>query len=758
MKHPWYLSLGVFLGFLPLGGEATEVRRLQLVFPASGCEDKAAKLRIELPAGGIHGELSAPLPQPLSLPRPPVGARLIVESDRCFVPVVKIEAQTLEELRLRTDPLAWVTFQLEGTSKVELRLAFAEGFRWSRESFPLESRCEVGKGEVKCPIPAKRVHLRLAPERGAPHYFWALQAGPGETVSLGKLSARPGGSIVGWVEPPRGERLPPGVEVMASKESSAGRSLQETVPGWPRPVPPELRVTALANPSGFFQLVGLSTGLYDLAVVSGNRHVGAVPEIPVQAEQEVVLEAPIPLDWGRELWVSVDPPWDPRGQSWVVELHRRISEPEEPWDFYLDPVAQKTTDPSGQAVFGDLPAGAYALVLRFAGEVALREPVDIGGEGEPLERWVFLKPQLVPVFGKLRCGGKPLAGEVWLFLRQKDSEVRQKLELDSEGGFSTWLPPGRAELVWGKPPQGRLLLAQKKLELTTQAWELDRELEGSSVSGQVFGSNGERRPGSTVRLVRKPEFDPATDRTESIQAVANEEGRFEVECVPAGRWEIGATDEAGGEESDAILLDLQPEGGVSDLELRLKRLGFLKVSLRRSGLQVVGSGSCFPLGRELVGPLYGLRDISRAGWELEFRPPAGEVSCVLWDQESMVLRRLVATQQEAPPVVVELPQPSETARLVLYFPSSDPEFDPTKERVLPRWLVRGGSRMVLDMLLAPGNWRYADATRTRFRTMGLEAGEYQLCGIRSGCQPFFLARGSEVAVEGEELSRLEGRN
>lgn len=728
---------------------------LELEFPNARCQDPEAKLRFELASGEALGpELAAPLPQATRVLRPPAGTRLIFLSNRCFVPVTLIGVETPNRLSLWVAPLAHLSFRLERSSFWELRLAVAKAFRWGMGAFPWVSRCEQLEASTKCPVPADRIHVRLAGDRGAPHYFFDLQPEAGKTIDLGKLPLRLGGSLVGWVEAPRGERLSRSLEVLAQLEGDSS-GVPGSTPSFPVPVKPLSQRRSPVAANGFFQVVGLPAGFWDLEVSDGQRRVGKVADVFVRNERETQVEEPVALSWPRGLQVQVEPPTDPEEKPWTIELHRRIARPEAPLDFGLDPVMAKVADLSGQASFEGLPPDLYAIVVRQGGEVLEVEPVDVDAEGELFEKRVTIQLPLVQVSGQLRCAGVPLEGPIRVSTQRKGRQFDRRLELDEEGRFSGWIAGGDAFaelLLFDTSPRQTptFSVASKRLRMETKRWEVDIDLEGAEVSGKVIGPNGEPQANASVSVARFPQVDPAAPRESSTATKTDPEGRFRFRCVPPGKWLITAAvaeNEDNLLQSSSLSLDLEPRRKVSGLILRLEKKikRKLMVSLRRGGQPVLGQGLCAESGSERFGWFSFPTEQDRNGL-LVFRVLRSPVSCMFWDEHGIVFRRLEATERGSV-VAVDFPPLEATATLILRnrLPESD------TARVLPRWLIRDNIQIPL--------WAFFSAWPTKVHVpelgselvSGLEAGEYLICGLRSGCQPLLLLPGTTATVDSEEM-------
>jgi hypothetical protein len=717
---------------------------LQLEFPAPKCEDPDAKLVLLSPKGKRLGpDLAAPLPAPLRLSQLEAGTQLLVRSSRCFVPPITLGVEVPTGFRLPVDPLAFVQFRLEKTRPTEVRFAAADSFRWGSDPFPFSAWCEETGEQVRCEVPAKAIHLKISGERGAPHYLWGLKLTAGETRSLGSLPLRLGGSLAGWVEPAPGERLPRGLKV---KATLAGRQ-PASLFGRPRVVPPQLEAASELGAEGFFQLVGLSPGAYHLEVSGPGRSVSLASELFVQKDREVLLKNPMVLHWPRILRAVVEPPLDPEGRSWTVELHQRLPLPEDPRRYFLEPWMSQAADGSGEARFQNLPPGAYALVVLAGEEVVLEEPVEVPEESA-FEETVSLRVDPVAVSGRWRCRGEPLKGSVGIQSAYRDTPVRRTVPLDEEGGFSSWMSRGEGRVSFsfeGSSPKFRLgPVATRRVGPGVQALEVDLDLPGARVSGRVVGSHGEPRPEVKVRFLQSLVFEPQAEGLASSATDSGPGGEFELPCLLPGKWKVWAEDRKNGEKSRPILLELLPEGELSDLTLRLEKLEILEVELRRGGAPVQGEGTCLPRGEELWAGGVPAKSFQPSGL-LRFELPPGPVTCLFWDSASVVVRELEVKAGRVRPELVALASPEQTGTLRLRLSQGE-------GRRFPRWLLRDGVPISLELLWA-GPSRSTGSEEVPYEIVGFEAGVYQLCSVFSGCVPWTLTPGSSATVEIHEVQR-----
>ncbi len=405
-----------------------------------------------------------------------------------------------------------------------------------------------------------------------------------ETVSLGSLPLRLGGSLVGWVEAVFGERLPRGLQVKALLEEN-----QPLAPfGRPQVVPPQLEAHAQVAGTEFFQVAELSAGSYRLEVVAESRAIGSTSEILISKGRETLLESPVVVRWPRLFRAVVEPPLHPKGKGWTVELRQSVPLPGDPGRYFLEPWMRQTADGSGEARFFNLTPGAYALVVRSGDEAVLEQLVDVPEESA-FEEMVSLQVDWVNVSGRWRCRGEPLQRKVALSTssRKTPLPLPRTVPLDAEGAFSSWIFQEDGTLSFsfeGALPNLHLRPGiSRRLLPGVRTLKVDLDLKGARVSGRVVSPQGEPRSDVTLRFEQWAIFVPEGKTSSAVSGtVSGQGGEFELPCLLPGQWQVWAEDRKTAERSRPVLLDLIPEGELSDLTLRLERLESLSVELRRA--------------------------------------------------------------------------------------------------------------------------------------------------------------------------------
>jgi len=280
--------------------------------------------------------------------------------------------------------------------------------------------CEVRKETWKCTVPAGTLDLRLKAGGYAPLYVWGSRVKPLQTVELGTLKLRRGASVVGWVEtedgavPPRPSKVELAPFEAGEPDVIAERRLRSTA-----------RETGV-NERGFFQFDGVLPGQYSLKVTKSGFAPAQVGPVDVRADLEarmldrIVLGRPIALD------LVVEPPVDPYGQPWKIQLAAASPRTES---------FKGVASAEGKWRQDGLIPGPYHLkVLSDESTQWVLEEVEVDAHRDPLE----IRIPLVEVQGKVTRGKDPLAATLWF----GGVSAARKVRVDSNeaGRFHGFLP------------------------------------------------------------------------------------------------------------------------------------------------------------------------------------------------------------------------------------------------------------------------------------------------------------------------------
>jgi hypothetical protein len=475
-------------------------------------EDREDYVVILLPAGTVTGSLAVPegeLPERL-----PASVRAEPESD--------LEA---EEIRL--------------------------------DAVNADIGCPLDGDRWRCTVPAGTVDLKISPEGFAPAYLWQLPVARGEETATGHRNLIRGASVAGWVEAATDPSAPGSVEVRIEPRAY-GVS----------PVPEEKERNELltqkveTSERGFFQIGGLTPGSYLLRAV-GEGAVSESVELDVaKTGGEIFLDRPLVLAPLPTLRLFLDPPADPRGERWIVDLSRRVGRS----NAYMT-VKRGRALHSGAWEAEAIEAGSYALeVLDAEGSRWLIEELEVGVDPDP----VFLQIPAVVVRGRLTAGDEGVAATI--FFGGKHSVPSIRIDSDEEGSFEGILPregEWRIELEreggWGSQ-------ALDPVEVERSAGksyaEVELELPDTVLRGRVVE---EGRPAEAMVLgVREVRGEGGRPRREVTGRSRKDDGSFELRGVLPGPMQIHAyrgyltsetttVDVQEGVEGPELLLELEPK-------------------------------------------------------------------------------------------------------------------------------------------------------------------------------------------------------
>lgn len=315
VAHAVPVRISVVLSGPPAAGSpVTGVLRLV----PKGESGKAQTLEVPIQA---PGEKSVDL-------RPDVSWEARFEGKGLWGETLTISPQQTGPVRLRVFPSGRIRGNLilpageKPLSSLALRLQ--PSFEARAEPLDAMVACPVEKGRLTCEVPAGKLDLRLRAEGGfAPLYLWGAQISPGKDTDLGDLKLRRGASVSGWVQTAEGRPPSPECRLKLTPASAATYELK---------VGDQVQKTALEvapNERGFFQILGVSPGRYELIARQpgyAETRIDSIdvrPDLESQVIDRLVLGKPVTFD------ITLDPPIEPYGSPWRIELAQRadLSEP-----------------------------------------------------------------------------------------------------------------------------------------------------------------------------------------------------------------------------------------------------------------------------------------------------------------------------------------------------------------------------------------------------------------------------------------------
>ncbi len=294
----------------------------------------------------------------------------------------------------------------------------------SRGSFrPVEPlgrvSCAVIDGRFRCDVPRIDLDIRIAADGFAPAYVWNLKFASAR-AKIPAVSLERGASISGWVEdaggrPVSGAKVRVGPQHVSEQAARLSGIAAQTV-------------TVLSNERGFFQVRSMPSGEYVIAARTDARAVAAPRAISIRQAHEHSLSEPLITESPASVQVQIDPPLTPDRRPWNVQLSRAHLA-----DSALEAVASGPSDELGRWRAEDIERGPYEISLQdSSGSVVARQTWDVDRDSALIE----IRIGEVPVEGRVRLGGEPIAAE----LKFSSATGSVRVVSAPDGTFSGWLP------------------------------------------------------------------------------------------------------------------------------------------------------------------------------------------------------------------------------------------------------------------------------------------------------------------------------
>jgi hypothetical protein len=411
--------------------------------------------------------------------------------------------------------------------------------------------CPIKNQVLACAVPVGKFDLRLRAEGGwAPIYLWDVAVAAGKETPLVELRLRRGASVSGWVQTAEGG-LPSHdcrLKLSPASADSGDLKVQDQIE--------KASLEAQPNEKGFFQIAGVPPGRYELTARQpgyAEIRTGPVdvrPDLESQVIDRLTLARPVKFE------IALDPPLEPYGSPWRIELSRRSDPSETPASF----LAGKASQEGIWQVPGVAP-GTYELSVRGEQkDVWYREFLEI----HPGQSNLRIDLPLLRVEGRILIGKDPLAATLWL--SQKGGR-RLRFDSDERGRFNgvlpgegTWVPKVELEAnklqvslepIEIKPPQGKNLA---KVEIV---------VPDTKLAGQVVDEEGHPLPAAKVFALSPEKRVPNPFETD-------EKGEFSVRGLKPGSWWVKA--EQGDRQSAFQPVSLPEDGEAPWLKIVARKL------------------------------------------------------------------------------------------------------------------------------------------------------------------------------------------
>jgi len=405
---------------------------------------------------------------------------------------------------------------------------------------PAKNTCLVEKGTWRCTVPAGVLDLRFQAQGFIPRYQWGVTVPRQEAVRLGKFDLVRGSAVLGWVVTVDRSPIAKGARIelrpRMSGPVSGGRDRGGRLES--------LTFEAPVNERGFFQIDGVPAGSY---VLEASQAPFAPSRVTVQVlpgEVTEVANPPVVLDFPKALEIVLNPPLDPDGKPWSVELAQLDRNTME-----ISKVAATIAGEDGSWKKTGLSQGSYMVRIgSYAGDTWHRQQIEVDESPVPL----FIDLEVVQVVGTVKLGESPLAA--LLTFGGPFGATRIKAKSDEDGRFELALPRAGDWTVHVSSEAPPVLREVPKVPINPRPGktvaEVELNLPDTWLRGRVVDESDKRVAGAIVNV-------KTTGSTvePQVQARSDDEGKFEIFGLPAGPLLVGA-EAAGDRSSDRITVQL----------------------------------------------------------------------------------------------------------------------------------------------------------------------------------------------------------
>lgn len=577
--------------------------------------------------------------------------------------------------------------------------------------------CSGGAKEWTCEVPSGRLDVQIRATGFVPQYYWGMQIAPDTAVRVPAISLRRAASVSG--------------EVHERNDSPAGHVIVALTPPdssqpFDAPDGRQPAVSTVTNARGFFQLVGMPPGQYQV-LARGRDGVEAVVDVPVAENTESRLKAPLVLAAPAALTLHVNPDTPPGGGRWSVTL-RRTEFPT------ARAVMDARVDSRGEWKRSNLRPGPYRLELSSPSGRWLVKTIDV----EPGDHSVEVEAHPRRVRGSVRLGNSPVEGRiVW---GGQFGPVRLALPLDENGRFEGLIPERPADdAPWTAFVEGTRPAVARNVENVVLPSDPEQDVEivlpGTSLRGTLVDEAGKPVPLAVVYVSGEKKA-PLEQRK-----IRDEKGEFQFDGLAPGRYQVSAvapTNLA----SEEVSMTLDEEKDEARVRLVLRRTADVIISVRSPEATPV------PGARVLVLPAQAPNtgapiEVSDLRGEVTAHLPSGTVEVLIGVGAGGYASRMSrATLSQDGSTVLDLSRQGGTLRLRLASPLGDD--------ALPV-LYHGGTALALPALtsstLVTGGGPSSDSLSWTLPMM--EPGRYTACVVAP-------ARHTWMSDRYLRLGRVEG--
>lgn len=436
----------------------------------------------------------------------------------------------------------------------------------SKEALKGKVACGSQGTQFRCQLPAQTLDIRISVTGYAPIYLWAVNLNSEESLDIGEVDLKRGGSVAGWATDVSDLPLP---DVLVRAEVATMQPATDIV-SYNRLR--KLSLSSKTNDRGFFQIAGIPEGSYRLVATKPHFSTAySTEDFHISGDLEIQLPEPLIMTPRAELLITLEPPKDHLGHPWHVELFPLAGSKDDGSDNtarYLE---------SSQWHWSNLEQDSpYRLIVKSSdGSEFLAEEIRL----ERSEQYLFFEVPLVEVRGAVEAGDAPVSGSLRLIHRDG---ARVHFDVDDLGRFSGYVTQEGYWLTEFQPSsstQGLVLKLHAKLLKKKEHKdyvELLINIPDTHLEGEVVDAQGKPVPRANIAVTSLPHRQPASGKISEAQSPSttrrsevrtDAEGRFEIRGFPPGTIDVTAT--LGRRISETIRLEVDEESEASPLRLTL---------------------------------------------------------------------------------------------------------------------------------------------------------------------------------------------
>lgn len=573
-------------------------------------------------------------------------------------------------------------------------------------SAPAEVVCPLDNQQaIQCSVPAGRWNARLELAPFAPYSLVDIETEPGQSLDVGTLKLKRGGTVFGEIRTEQGSVDPRRARVWL-------QPLVETEPTEPaeRARFRERVMRGEVMPDGFFQVVGVPSGTYELKASNPGFIIASRSPIQAEAGKWTELEDPVVLESPLQLTVELMPNAELSGRPWSIELYSVDGSGRERL------LADGKTDEGGFWESPPTAAGKYRVrVLDSEQNALMGREIELDRQSQNL----VLEIPLVFVEGEVVLAGQPLEAVLWFGGRTGAENV--EVRSSESGEFFAVLPRDgdwSVDVQAESPPvRSRGLQVEVERIDGLDVAEVRVEVPNTSILGEVVDENG-----LPLRTPAHVHILALNQRTGVTGTESDSRGEFEVHGMPTGRYTVVAETDAAS--SDLVTVQVgESLAPVVRLTLRARRTIAGRV-ISDSGPVQGARVLAYPLLRTGEGLTRIETSLTAANGDFDVVIPArGELVRLVVMAPGYALATITTSERTG----LSVPVGRQEGTIVLEGGGGSP---PKKDRSTVSLLMINGEPLdmprVLEWSRAHDEWPKADGSLS---IPGMPPGQYALCHL-----------------------------